>query len=327
MYYKTYRNPPRCFAVHRRVTRRHLHNAAFGNFTTVSAAIVWFIAFYSLWILILHCLEENNPYNWTLKQKETDDYAIERLESYRSMNAGKLPESLEAIGFNKGYRDNIYYLQLPGDRFFYELEYIRLSDTSYCLNFGGIFWGRGQYLSTVGYWNIYCTRFDSETCDYVIEASEGEEAPSVYLNEYEFPEWLDSIKVPLESIVRSNREQQQYMLRISDHNRSTCGWINNDDTISCINYNCILHTFDAMLWPDIDYFRDISGYTMLGDKVCFIVNETSTHYISIVKPNGKGRLFNVPQNRGCTGGEQYWYLDIDASYGGKVTLKGIRVEE
>ncbi|MBR4715370.1 MAG: hypothetical protein IKP34_04260 [Bacteroidales bacterium] len=41
------------FPNHRRVTRRHLRNAALGNGTTVSAAIVWLIAFATLWLVIL----------------------------------------------------------------------------------------------------------------------------------------------------------------------------------------------------------------------------------------------------------------------------------
>ncbi|MBP5548794.1 MAG: hypothetical protein J6X58_07905 [Bacteroidales bacterium] len=327
MYYKTYRNPPRRFAVHRRVTRRHLHSAAFGNATTIGAAVVWLIMFFSMWILILRTFEDNSIYKLSIMQLKTGKYANILIDEYRQENGGKLPESLEAIGFRKSYDDNIYYFQPSEGCYCYELEYIRLNDTEYCLNFGDGMWFKGQYLSTIGHWNYYCTKFDSESCDWVIDESWGEDASKVYLYEYEFPEWFDSIKVPLESIVRSNRGRQQYMLRISDRNNSVCGWINNDDTISCINYNCVLHTFDAMLWPDIDYFRDIQGYTMLGDKVCFIIDETNSHHLSILKYNGKGRVFNVPENRGCVGGEHYWYLDIDADYGGKVTLKGVRVEE
>jgi len=41
------------FPNHRRVTRRHLKDAALGNSTTVSAAIVWLVAFATLWLVIL----------------------------------------------------------------------------------------------------------------------------------------------------------------------------------------------------------------------------------------------------------------------------------
>ncbi len=315
------------FPNHRRVTRRHLRNAALGNGTTVSAAIVWLIAFFSLWIVTLRTIEQNDIHYLYLMQLELGEYTNILIDEYRQGNGGKLPESLESIGFRKGYNENIYYFQQPENDFCYQLEYIRLNDTAYCLNFGDGIWFKGQYLSAVGYWNCYCTKYDSDSCNWVIDESEGEDAPAVYLNEYEFPEWFDSIKMPLDSIVRSNHGGQQYMLRLLDRNKSICGWINDEDTISCINYNCMLHTYDATLWPDIDYFREIKGYLMLDGKVCFIVDKSAFHHSNIVKPNGKGRVFNVPDDRGSVGGERYWYLDIDRNYGGRVTLKGTRQEE
>ena len=66
---------------------------------------------------------------------------------------------------------------------------------------------------------------------------------------------------------------------------------------------------------------------MLDGKVCFIVDESTFRHCTLVKYNGKGRVFKVPDGRGDVGGEHYWYLDINLDYGGKVTLKGTRQEE
>ena len=159
-------------------------------------------------------------------QLELGEYTNILIDEYRQGNGGKLPESLESIGFRKGYNENIYYFQQSENDFCYQLEYIRLNDTAYCLNFGDGIWFKGQYLSAVGYWNCYCTKYDSDSCNWVIDESEGEDAPAVYLNEYEFPEWFDSIKMPLDSIVRSNHGGQQYMLRLLDRNKSICGCFN-----------------------------------------------------------------------------------------------------
>lgn len=316
---QNHHTPASLYRSRRRVVRRHLRNAAFGNSTTVSAAIIWLIAFFSLWILILRTFEDNSIHNMSIMHLKTGKYASIQLDAYRQENGGKLPESLEKIGFRKGYDDNIYYFQPDEGCYSYELEYLRLNDTAYCLNFGDGFWFKGQYLSTVGFWNFYNKRYDSDSYDYVIDESWGEDAPAVYLYEYEISEWLDSIRIPLDSIVRSDRgrRQQQYMLRL----------LERDDTAGCITFNSILHTFDPMLWPDIDYFRDFKGYLMLDGRVCFIVDESAFNHCTLVKYNGKGRVFKVPDGRGCDGGEHYWYLDIDLDYGGKVTLKGTRQEE
>lgn len=308
--------------------RRHLRGAAFGNFTTLGGFIVWLIAFFTLWIVILLFEADDTPYQWTLKHLQAGEYAIEKIEAFRQENGGKVPDSLIDVSFQKGYHDNKYYIHLQGENINCTFDYIILSDTSYCLCFYDI-WGQGQYLSTVGKWNVFCTKYDSESCAWVVDESMGEDSPSVYLFEYEITEYDDNIRVSLDSIVHNNKQlqQQQYMLRFYDNTQSKCGLLGNADTTCCIDFNCILHTYEPSLWTDMDYFRDIQGYVMLDGHICFISNGTQTPWGLPARRTSRGRVFKVTQEEASVGGECYWYLDIDRNYGGTLTVKGFEMEE
>ena len=142
------------FSNNRRVIRRQLREASFGRATTIYGALVTLAAFFTLWIVIMRCVVEDDPQRWMLNTLETGNYAIEQLELYRIENMGKLPEGLECLGFRyAGYR-NLYSIRLPKHGFTYRIEYLRLTDTSYCIGFELFSVAKGQYLSTEKKWRV-----------------------------------------------------------------------------------------------------------------------------------------------------------------------------
>lgn len=315
---------------HKRIAssrRRHLRNAALGHPATASGFIVVMAAFLTMWIVILRCFGEDDPYHWVLKHLETGDYAISQIESYRQHNDGKLPEGLDAVGFKNGGIENQYYIQLPGEGFAYDLEYIKLDDTSYVLAFDGHIWGRGQYVSTVGRWNAYSTEYNSLTNDYIIDISEGEGAAKVYLNEFEIAGWYDGLEAQLSALIADRKgRREQYVLHIIERDsaeriayaRAQTGC---DDSVCRSYFNCLLTTFDPAQQPEHDYFRDFRGYLMLDGKVCFIVDNSTDHQSSIVRRARKGRLFDIDSKSESSAGKRCWFLDIDRHYEGSMMLK------
>lgn len=315
---------------HRRSTtprRRHLRHAALGNPATASGFIVVMAAFLTMWIVILRCFGEDDPYHWVLKHLVTGDYAIGQIEFYRQHNDGKLPEGLDAVGFKNGGIENQYYIQLPGEGFSYDLEYIKLDDTSYVLAFDGHTWGRGQYVSTVGRWNVYSTRYSSLTNDYAIDDSEGEDAAKVYLKEFEFGGWYDGLAAQLSALIADRKvRNEQYILHIlnldsADRIAYARAQTGSADSISSSYFNCLLTTFDPTQQPEHDYFRDFRGYLMLNGKVCFIVDNSTFLQSSIVRSTRKGRLFDVDSHSTTGGSKRCWFIDIDHSYEGSMMLK------
>ena len=316
---------------HKRIAssrRRHLRNAALGHPATASGFIVVMAAFLTMWIVILRCFGEDDPYHWMLKHLETGDYAISQIESYRQHNDGKLPEGLDAVGFKNGGIENQYYIQLPGEGFAYDLEYIKLDDTSYVLAFDGHIWGRGQYVSTVGHWNAYSTEYNSLTNDYVIDISEGEGTAKVYLKEFEIAGWYDGLEAQLSALIADRKgRREQYVLHIINRDsaeriayaRAKTGC---DDSVCRSYFNCLLTTFNPAQQPEYDYFRDFRGYLMLDGKVCFIVDNSTFHQSSIVRRARKGRLFDVNSKSASSARKRCWFIDIDRHYEGSMMLKG-----
>lgn len=316
---------------HKRIAssrRRHLRNAALGHPATASGFIVLMAAFMTMWIVILRCFGEDDPYHWVLKHLETGDYAISQLEGYRQSNGGALPEGLDAVGFKNGGIENQYYIQLPGEGFAYDLEYIKLDDTSYVLAFDGHIWGRGQYVSTVGHWNAFSTKYNSLTNDYTIDNTEGEGAAKVYLKEFEIGGWYDGLAAQLSALIADRKgRREQYVLHIINRDsaeriayaRAQTGC---DDSVCRSYFNCLLTTFDPTQQPEHDYFRDFRGYLMLDGKVCFIVDNSTDHQSSIVRRTRKGRLFDVDSKSASSARKHCWFLDIDRHYEGSMKLKG-----
>ncbi len=316
---------------HKRIAssrRRHLRNAALGHPAIASGFIVVIAAFLTMWIVILRCFGEDDPYHWVLKHLETGNYAISQIEAYRQHNDSKLPEGLDAVGFKNGGIENQYYIQLPGEGFAYDLEYIKLDDTSYVLAFDGHIWGRGQYVSTVGHWNAFSTEYNSLTNDYVIDISEGEGAAKVYLKEFELAGWYDGLAAQLSALIADRKgRREQYVLHIIERDsaeriayaRAQTGC---DDSVCRSYFNCLLTTFDPAQQPEYDYFRDFRGYLMLDGKVCFIVDNSTFHQSSIVRDTRKGRLFDVNSKSASSAGKRCWFLDIDRHYEGSMMLKG-----
>lgn len=308
--------------------QRHLRNAALGHPATVSGFIVLIAAFLTMWIVILRCFGEDNPYHWVLKHLVTGDNAIGQIEFYRQHNDGKLPEGLDAVGFKNGGIENQYYIQLPGEGFSYDLEYIKLDDTSYVLAFDGHTWGRGQYVSSEGQWNAFSTQYNSATDRYVIEASEGEGAAKVYLKEFEFGGWYDGLAAQISALIADRKgRNEQYILHIlnldsADRTAYVRALTGSTDSICSAYFNCLLQTFDPAQQPEHDYFRDFRGYLMLDGKVCFIVDKSTFHQSSIVQRTRKGRLFDVDSKSASSANKRCWFLDVDHSYEGSLMLKG-----
>lgn len=95
------------FRRHRRVIGK-MRDAANGHATTVYGAVVTLAAFYTLWIVILHCEEENQPHRIFTRYMEKGNEIIAQLDAYRD-SSGVFPESLESIGLRKsGWRNDIY---------------------------------------------------------------------------------------------------------------------------------------------------------------------------------------------------------------------------
>lgn len=307
--------------------RRHLRNAALGHPTTVSGFIVLIAAFLTMWIVILRCFGEDDPYHWVLKHLETGDYAIGQIEAYRQHNDGKLPEGLDAVGFKNGGIENQYYIQLPGEGFSYDLEYIKLDDTSYVLAFDGHTWGRGQYVSSEGQWNAFSTQYNSATDRYVIEASEGEGATKVYLKEFEIAGWYDGLAAQISALIADRKgRREQYILHIldldsADRTAYVRALTGSTDSLCSSYFNCLLQTFDPAQQPEHDYFRDFRGYLMLDGKVCFIVDKSTFLQSSFVRRTRKGRLFDVDTDRQGSASKRCWFLDVDHSYEGSMMLK------
>lgn len=316
---------------HKRIAssrRRHLRNAALGHPATVSGFIILIAAFFTMWIVILRCFEEDDPYHWVLKHLETGDYTISQIEAFRQHNDGKLPEGLDAVGFKNGGIENQYYIQMPGEGFAYDLEYIKLDDTSYVLAFDGHIWGRGQYVSNVGHWNAYSTEYHSLTNDYTIDNTEGEGAAKVYLKEFEIAGWYDGLEAQLSALIADRKgRRDQYVLHIIERDsaeriayaRAQTGC---DDSVCRSYFNCLLTTFDPAQQPKHDYFRDFRGYLMLDGKVCFIVDNSTDHQSSIVRRARKGRLFDIDSKSASNARKRCWFLDIDRHYEGSMMLKG-----
>lgn len=316
---------------HKRIAsfrRRHLRNAALGHPATASGFIVLMAAFLTMWIVILRCFGEDDPYHWVLKHLETGDYAIGQIESYRQHNDGKLPEGLDAVGFKNGGIENQYYIQLPSEGFAYDLEYIKLDDTAYVLAFDGHIWGRGQYVSTVGHWNAYSTKYNSLTNDYIIDISEGEGAAKVYLKEFEIAGWYDGLAAQLSALIADRKgRREQYVLHIIERDsaeRIAYARVQTDcdDSVCRSYFNCLLTTFNPAQQPEHDYFRDFRGYLMLDGKVCFIVDNSIFHQSSIVGRTRKGRLFDVNSKSASSARKRCWFIDIDRHYEGSMMLKG-----
>ncbi len=317
------------FPNHRHIKRRYLRDAAFGCPTTASAYIVWLLAFASLWLVILRGVEEDNPQRWVANLVETGNYAIAQLESYRSENGGKVPESLECFGFSRGGYRNTYYIQLPRHGYRYSIEYVKIDDTSYYIGFNLPHTGKGQYLSTTKRWRI--AEFEQEYYKrpYLYE---GEDISPVFLYEYKLEDYLDTIKLQLESLVDSKAGKQQYMLVFLGKYDTvstpfTIDFKYNADSLCTVAYNLVLQTYDPMLYPDADLFTEAEGYCILNGHVCYIVDKTWFAHRFIFKRTDNGRIFTLPDNRGCIGGERYWYLDLDGTCGAKLELKGVYAEE
>lgn len=73
------------FRRHRRVIGK-MRDAAIGHATTVYGAIVTLAAFYTLWIVILHCEEENQPHRIFTRYMEKGNEIIAQLDAYILLN-------------------------------------------------------------------------------------------------------------------------------------------------------------------------------------------------------------------------------------------------
>ena len=318
------------FPNHRHIKRRHLRDAAFGRATTIYGAVVTLAAFFALWVVILRCEIEHDAHTFLLNHIETGDYAIEHLEAYRSENGGKVPEELECFGFSSGGCRNTYFIQLPKHGYGYSIEYVKIDDTSYYIGFNLPYTGEGQYLSTTKRWRIAEFEQKYYKRPYLYE---DEDISPVFLYEYKLEDYLDTIKLQLESLVNSNADRKkQYMLVfLGKHDTVSTPFTKNfkynADSLCTVAYNLVLQTYDPMLYPDVDLFTESEGYCILNGHVCYIVDKTWFDHRFLFKRTDNGRIFTLPDNRGCIGGERYWYLDLDGTYGAKLELKGVYAEE
>ena len=114
------------FREHRCTTER-LRHVAFGHAATACGAMVTLAAFYTLWILIMHCTMEDDPHHLFVKQMKSGNVVIKRLNAYRD-SCGVFPEGLESIGFRKLHGDNFFGVQNPFSVYYHIFEYIRLRE-------------------------------------------------------------------------------------------------------------------------------------------------------------------------------------------------------
>ena len=105
-----------------------------GNPTTISAFVIWLVAFATLWLVIIRGVEEYDPQWWVANIVETGNYAIEHIEAYRIEN-GSVLDGLECFGFDYTGYGNTYYIQLPRHGYGYGFEYVKTSGTTFVASF------------------------------------------------------------------------------------------------------------------------------------------------------------------------------------------------
>lgn len=321
------------FRKHRRTTER-LRHVAFGHAATAFGAMVTLAAFYTLWILMLHCMMERDPHHLFVKQIASGNMVIERLNAYRD-SCGVFPESLESIGFHKSHGNNFFGVPTPFSVYYHIFEYIRLDDTSFYLGSEDWYGGKEQYLSSEGRWRMVIYGCD-EHSERLPEIYEGRDVASVYLHEYEIAGHQDTIRKLLEKLINNQNNARQQFLLTFFHTYDTAyshfskDFIYNEDTVPLIHFNSVLQTFDlSEPCANPDMFSDIDGYLLIDGHVCFVSDRS--WYPSArrrMKQTGRGQVFTRPRDLfPCVGGEQYWFLDMDFACGGKASLQGVYIEE
>lgn len=309
----------RKFSKNKRVIRRQLCKATLGYPSTIAGALVTLVAFYTLWMLILFCADDRSTYKWIIHELETGDYAIAKIEAYRDSNDGRLPETLEIVGFRKTF-DNIYWAPFFIHGYGYGIEYVKLNDTSYFVGFQAPFIGKCQYLSSEKEWRIAMYEY------YDTFLYEGpDDMASMYLYEYELNEPLSDL---LSKFVGKKSRDQQYLLTLFTYDTVVRYRFTNDSVPK--TYNAVFQTFEASQYNAPELFSEIDGYTILNGHICFITNKPWHWYgfRRLVERNfEKGRLFTFPKYEPCVGGEQYWLLDLESFPTPKATFQGYYNEE
>ncbi|MBO7624721.1 MAG: hypothetical protein J6S82_05375 [Bacteroidales bacterium] len=341
------------FREHRRVMGR-LRRVAFGHAATVCGAMVTLAAFYTLWILIMHCTMEDDPHHVYVKQMASGNVVIERLNAYRD-SCGVFPESLESIGFRKSHGDNFFSVPNPFSIYYHIFEYILLDDTSFYLGYEECYGGREQYLSSEGRWRMVIYGCDDRS-ERLPEYYEGRDVASVYLHEYEIVDYQDTIRKLLETLINNRKVAGQQFLLTIFHTYDTVyspfseEFTYREDTVYRIRFNSVLQTFDLTKpYACSDLFSDIDGYLLIDGHVCFFSDRSWLQYASeSMKRTGRGQVFTGPVRKinsvesFCLtervnsrprdlyphiSGGRYWFLDLDFSYSGKASLQGGRMEE
>ena len=342
------------FREHRRVMGR-LRRVAFGHAATVCGAMVTLAAFYTLWILIMHCLMEDDPHHLFVKQMKSGNVVIERLNAYRD-SCGVFPESLESIGFGKSHGDNFFCIPNPFSIYCHIFEYIRLDDTSFYLGYEGWYGGREQYLSSEGGWRMVIYGCDDHS-ERLPEYYEGQDVASVYLHEYEIADHQDTIRKLLETLINNRKVAGQQFMLTFFHSYDTLysqfsgDFTYREDTVFRIRFNSVLQTFDlARPYACSDLFSDIDGYLLIDGHICFFSDRSWYPYARRkMYQTGRGQVFAHPVRKlensvesFCLtervnsrprdlyphiSGGRYWFLDLDFACGGKASLQGVRMEE
>ncbi len=317
------------FREHRHTTER-LRHVAFGHAATACGAMVTLAAFYTLWILIMHCTMEDDPHHLFVKQMKSGNVVIKRLNAYRD-SCGVFPEGLESIGFRKLHGDNFFGVQNPFSVYYHIFEYIRLDDTSFYLGYEDWSGGREQYLSSEERWRmvIYgCDEHSERLPDYY----EGRDVTSVYLHEYEIADHQDTIRKLLETLIDNRNDAGQQFLLTFFHSYDTAyshfseDFTYREDTVYRIRHNSVLQTFDlSKPYAYLDMFSDIDGYLLINGHICFF-SDRSWYPIARrrLHQTGRGRVFTDPVNlKPSVGNDQCWFLDMEFHYyGGKASLQG-----
>ncbi|MCR5191577.1 MAG: hypothetical protein K6C07_09270 [Bacteroidales bacterium] len=339
------------FRRHRRVIGG-MRDAANGHATTVYGAVVTLAAFYTLWIVILHCEEEHQPHRIFTRYMEKGNEIIAQLDAYRD-SSGVFPESLESIGLRKsGWRNDIYDYAPKYPGYIFGFEYIRLNDTAFYLGHEEYYNGKEQYLSSEKRWRLVEYYYDFSNGNRVPILCKGEEIASVFLHEREITWNPDTVNKLLSSLVGCHdNAKQQYLLTVfSEYDTAYCPFSeksgHSGDSICRIRYNSVLQTFDASAHAGSYLFNNIDGYILLNGHICFVADRSRRFmFINPMKHKGKGQVFTAlscepGKERFCvtdlisrsrphellpnTDSGHVWYLDFDFSYGGKATLQGVR---
>ena len=341
------------FREYRRVMGR-LRHVAFGHAATACGAMVTLAAFYTLWILIMHCTMEDDPHHVLVKQMASGKVVIERLNAYRD-SCGVFPESLESIGLRKS-RGNIFSIPTPFSVYYHHFEYIRLDDTSFYLGYEAWYGGREQYLSSEGRWRMVIYGCDDRS-ERLPEIYEGQDVASVYLHEYEIADHHDTIRKLLETLINNQNGAGQQFLLTFFHTYDTVysnlskNFTYSEDTVYRIRFNSVLQTFDlSKSYANPDLFSDVDGYLLIDGHICFFSDRSWYPSARLrMEQTGSGQVFTRPVREPdnsvasfCNtervnarprnsyphiSGGRYWFLDIGFACGGKASLQGVRMEE